>query len=405
MNYVSNKMYMAIGLQPDALTAVVPTIFVPLMEEDMKIDPKNERVKQIVGIDWASNKMLQGERELGGGITIQADPDNLSHFLNMTLKKGVTTGDGAVGYTHPFTADDAQYYTIDIVKGNAVHRFVGCQIGQMELKFDNGYLVAKAEVIARGAFVTGTLKTALTGAGMVAVEFSEEYDPEPCSGLVAGDVIQVQKADGTFVDITVATVVAGNKSITCAATDATASIGALISLKAQTPSYATLKRPFKFGQALVGFGANQTAADANVASYALATPVDEFSLVIDRNMNRRRATGKNDALTLAGPSDGKFTVKKLFETAEQQQQWMDVSKKACTILFTGDNIATTYYCSLEIKLHNIKPQTHDNKLKIGEFIFDETDFNIEYDDTDAKAIEVSVVNETAAADLEPVEES
>ena len=401
MNYVSDKMHMAIGLQPDALTAVVPDIFVPLMDEDMKVDPKNERVKQIVGIDWASNKMLQGEREAGGSITIQADPDNLGHFLNMTIKKGTSSGSAGAGYTHPFTVDDANYYTIEIVKGNAVQRFIGCQIGKLEFSFDGGYLVLKAEVIARGAFSTGTLKTALTGAGMVAVVFDELYDPEPCNGLVTGDIIQVQKADGTFVDVTVATVAANKKSITCAATDATASIGALISLKQQTPSYETLQRPFKFGQCLVGFGANQTAADANVASYALATPVDEFSVVIDRNMNRRRASGKNDALTLVGPSDGEFTVKKLFETAAQQQQWMNISKKACSILFTGDNIATSYYSSLAIKLHNIKPNKHDNKLKKGEFIYDETSFNVEYDDTDGKAIEVTLINKTIGTDMEP----
>lgn len=397
MNYLSDKSYLAIGLQSAALTAVKPTVFVPLIEEDMKVEPKNERVKQIVGLEWASNKILQGERELGGSITIQADPDSLGHILNMTLQKDTSTGSAPVGYTHPFLFDEAKYYTIEIVKGNAVHRFVGCRISKLELSFQDSYLVAKFDVIARAAFTVGTLKTALTGAGMVAVEFGEEYDPEPCLGLVATDVIQVQEDDGTMVDVTVATVAAGNKSITCGATEVTASVGALISLKPQTPSYAALQRPFRFGQVLVGFGADQTAADANVASYALATPVDDFKLVIDRNLTRRKASGKNDALTLTGNPDGEFTVKKLFDSAEQQQQFLDIAKKAVSILFTGDLIATTYYSSLEIKLHNIKALKHDNKLEKGEYVYDETTFVTEYDDDDALAIEVTLVNKTAGA--------
>lgn len=399
MHYISDLAYMAFGKQSSAVAAVIPDVFVPLMEEDMKVDPKNERVKQIVGINWTSNKMLQGLREVGGSFTIQCDPENIGHILNMALVKDTTSGSGAVGYTHPFLEDgEPEFYTIDIVKGNAVQRFVGCQITKVEFSFQDGHLIAKCDVIARHAFSTATLKTALTGAGMVAVVLAEGYDPEPALGLVAGDVIQVQADDGSFTDVTIATIVTGNKSVTMSATNVTASIGALISLKAQTPSYAALKRPFKFGQCLVGFGADQTAADANVASYALATPVDDFKFTINRNITRRRATGKNDALTLIGTGDAELTVKKLFEDAEQQQQWMDIAKKACSILFTGDNIATTYYCSLAIKLHNIKPSDHGNKLSKGEYVFDETNFVVEYDDTDAMAMEVTLVNATAGTE-------
>lgn len=395
MNYLSDLGYLAIGKQTTADAAVIPDIFVPLIDEDMKVDPKNERVKQIVGINWASNKMLQGVREIGGSVTILADPDSLGHLLNMTMEKDTTTGSAPVGYTHPFLIGDAKYYTIDIVKGNSVHRFVGCQIDKLELSFQDGKLVAKADIIAKHAFTAATLRTALTGAGMTSVVFDEQYDPEPCVGLVAGDVIQVQEDDLDMTDVTIATVVSGNKSITMGATAVTASVGALISLKPQVPTYAALQDPFRFGQCLVGFGADQNAADANVASYALATPLDDFKLTIMRNIVRRPATGKNDPLTLVGPGDAELTVKKLFEDAREQQKWLDIVKGAVSILFTGENIATTYYSSLSIKLHNIKPSDHGNKLSKGEYVYDETTFLAEYDDDDAVAVEATIVNKTA----------
>lgn len=396
MNYLSDKAYLAIGKQTDAVTPVTPSVFVPLIEEDMKIDPKNERVKQIVGIDWASNKMLQGQREVGGSVTIQADPDSLGYFLDMLYKKGSTSGSGSVGYTHPFTVDSANYYTIELLRGNAVHRYVGCQITKMEMSFKDGHMQIKSDIVGRGSFTVATLKTALTGAGMTSVELDEEFDPEPANGLVAGDVIMVQEDDGSFTDVTIATVASDKKSITMSSTTVTASAGALIQLKEQTPSYSALQRPFRFGQMLVGFGADQSAADANVASYALATPVDELKLTLDRNISRRHASGKNDALTLVGNGDGELTVKKLFEDGATQQQWLDIAKKACTILITGDNIATTYYASLTIQLHNIKPSANDNKLSKGEYVYDETTFMVEYDDSDAAAVDISLVNKTAS---------
>lgn len=396
MNYLSDKGYLAIKKQTDATTPVIPTVFVPLIEEDMKVDPKNERVKQIVGIDWVSNKVLQGQREVGGSITILADPDNLGYFLDMLLKKGTTTGSGSVGYTQPFTVDTPNYYTIDVLRGNAVHRYVGCQITKAELSFKDGHLQIKADIIGRQSFTYATLKTALTGAGMTSVVFDESFDPEPALGLVAGDVIGVQAADGSFTNVTIASIPSNKKSITMSSTTVTASAGALIRLNAQTPSYATLKKPFRFGQMLVGFGADQSAAAANVASYALATPVDELKLTIDRNIIRRKASGKNDALTLIGNGDAELTIKKLFEDTASQQQWLDRAKKACVILITGDNIATTYYCSLTINLYNIKPSDHSNKLSKGDYIYDETKFMVEYDDSASKSLDISLVNTLAS---------
>jgi len=102
-------------------------------------------------------------------------------------------------------------------------------------------------------------------------------------------------------------------------------------------------------------------------------------------------------LVITGIGDAELTTKKLFENAADLQQYNDIAKKACVIKFTGDNIATTYYSSLTITLYNIKAKKADNKIKSGEYVYDETDYFVEYDNGDAKAIEISLINSTAGA--------
>jgi hypothetical protein len=389
--YKSDQGYLAIGVQADIDTPVIPDVFIPLLEEDISSDPNNERVDQIVSKNWKSNLILQGNRTNGGTIKINADPENLGHLLNMTIKKGTTTGD-TNGYTHPFTVDEGDYYTVEILKGNYVHRLVGCRVKKLSLSFDNGKMQAEAELIAKSKFNYGTLKTALTGVGMTEVVFDEEFDPEPCKGLVAGDVIQVWSS-GVATDVTVATVSADYKSITCASTTVTASAGALITLKEQTPVYSTLQRPFRFGQMLVGIGANEVAATAAAGSYATATPVDELTFEFDNATEEHHSSGDNDPLLLNGVPDANVKIKKLFETADDIQQWNDIAKKAITIIITGDEIGSGgTYASFTLKLYNVKPSKASNKISVGDYVYDETEFFVEYDDTAEKAVEATLVN-------------
>lgn len=395
--YKSDEGYLAIGVQTDISTAVTPDVFIPLIEEDITSDPNNERVDQIVGKDWKSNLILQGNRTSGGKIKINADPENLGHLLNMTMKKGSTTGD-ADGYTHPFTVDEGDYYTIEILKGNYVHRLVGCRITKLGLSFEDGKMVAEADIIAKAKFNYGTLKTALTGEGMTSVVFDEDFDPEPCNGLVAGDVIQVW-VSGSATDVTVATVETDKKSITCDATEVTATAGDLITLKAQTPSYSTLQRPFRFGQMLIGIGANETAATSAAGSYSNATPVDELSFEFDNATEEHHASGDNDPLLLDGVPDASLKLKKLFETAEDVQQWNDRAKKAITVIITGDEVGSGgTYSSLTLKLYNVKPSKSSNQISVGDYVYDETDFFVEYDDSEEKAVEATLINSHDGSD-------
>lgn len=390
MNHKSDSGYLAIKKQVEANTAITPDIFIPLLEEDLSSDPNNERVKQIVGINWKSNLILQGLRKNEGKIKVMADPTTLGYFLDMAMNKSGTTGDATNGYTHVYDVDPSNYYTIEVLRGSYVHRLVGCQITKFGLMFENGHLIIEAEIVAKGKFNYATLGEALSGAE-TSLGMKEEFDPAPAYGLVAGDVVQVWEA-GVATDLEIATIATGSKGITFESTSITASEGALITLKPQTPSYSALKRPFKFGQMLVGFGANETASTVGAGSYANATPVDELKLELDKGLETKHFSGDNNPVILEGVPDMAFNVKKLLVTPDDVQQWNDIAKKACTIIIVGDEISAGVYCTLTIKLHNIKPKKVDNKTKVGEYIYDETDFFVEYDNTDGKAVAITLKN-------------
>ena len=394
-NFLADKSYLAIGKQTAQFVAVKPSVFVPIIEEGIKTDQKNTRVKQIVGIGYESSKVLAGEREHSGSVTIQCDPDTLGHILNLIGSKLATTGDATVGYTHTFDMlSDSKFYTFEVLRGNAVFRFVNVKIDKIEFSFKDGYLEAKIDIVAGSQFSTATLKTALTGAGMVAVAMKSDYDQHPASSLVAGDVIQLWTA-GVATDVIVATVAADGSGITCLSTAVTASVGALITLKPQTASYATLLKPFKAGKAVIGFGTDNTASTTAAGAYATATPVDEIKLEINKGLISRHSTGSEDPIVLSGIPDASLSVKKLFETATEQQAYLDTAKKACTLIITGEDVTAGYPTKVQIVLYNIVPKKLDNKLKKGEYIYDEADYTVEYDNTAAKVMDIVLINKTA----------
>ena len=398
MNYLSDKSYLAIGKQSAQGTPVKPSVFVPLIDADLKTDPKPTRVKQIAGINWASNKVLQGVRSHSGSITVQCDPDTLGYLLDILALKGTTTGDGSVGYTHPFDIlTEGNYFTFEVLKGNSVVRMSDVKIKKIEFSFADGYLEAKIDIVAGSAFTGATLASALSSS-ITAVPCDILYDITPLDNLVAGDVIQIWHA-GVATDITITTISADKRSANCSSTACTASKGDLVSLKAQTPSYANLLRPFKFGRVLVGFGVDMATALSNAGAYASATALDDLKISLDKGIIENSMTGKENPVILAGVPDGTMTIKKLFSNASEAQAYQDIAKQCAVIIFTGDEITAGYPASLTMKFYDLKVAKNDNKIKKGEYIYDETEFTIEYSNADAKSMDIVIVNKTAGASL------
>ena len=392
--FLSDKSYLAIVKQTAQFAPAKPSVFVPVIDADIKTDPKNTKVKQIVGINWQVSKVLQGLREHAGSITIQCDPDTIGHFMNIMGLKGSTTGDATVGYTHPFDVQsDGKYYTFELLKGNAVARFVDVKISKIEFSFADGYLIAKIDIVAGSTFVAGGFAAATSGA-ITTIALDTTYDQAPCDALVAGDVMQVWIA-GVATDLTVLTISADKKSFTFASTSVTAPIGTLVTLKAQTVTQPTILNPFKFGRVLIGFGVDMASAVTAAGSYATATPLDDLKIGFDKGVNVLPLTGNEDPIVLPGIPSADVQIKRLFADAAESQKFLGLSKACAAIVFTGQEVTAGYPTTLTFKFYDLRTTKLENKIKAGEYLYDESTYEVVYSNADGKAADIILVNKSA----------
>lgn len=395
MNYLADKSYLAVKPQSVSTTPVIPTIFVPLISESIKVNPNFTADRRMKGIDWKSDELLKGPRKIEGDIVVYCDPDNLGHILNMTYSKGTTTGNAGDGYTHPFTVGDGKSYCLEISRGAFAQRIFGVRGDNLKLEFEDNKLKATLSVKGLGQFFTASVGVALTGPGMTSLVLSTDYDLRPADGLVIGDTITI---NGTEVVLT--SVNADGKTVGFASSNVTAAIGTSVTLKAQTPSYASLAEPFYFGNTLVGVADTSANADTAAGSKATATPCYNLSMEFKNNLLDAQATGSTGpAVLLNQMKEASLELSRLFTDPIQYQKWIENIKQAITIITTGRFIKSDLTTSelLTIKFHKVKMTENEEPLEVGGYIYDKEKLEALYDSSDGKAIEITLVNRTASA--------
>jgi len=393
MNYLADQSYLAVKPQVAATTPVIPNSFVPLISESIRVNPNFVADRRMKGLDWKSDELLKGPRKIEGELVIYADPDMLGHIVNMVYAKGVTSGDAASGYTHPFTVGDGKSYSIEISRGAFAQRIFGVRGDSLKLEFEDNKLKATISVKGLGQFYTASLAIALTGAGMTSAVLSTDYDLRPADGLAVGDVLTI---NGT--EVTLTSVNADGKTVGFASTSVTASVGDSITLKAQTPSYTDIKEPLYFGNTLVGFAATSALADTAAAAKATATPCYNLSMDFMNNLLDASATGSTGpAILLNQVKEASLEVSRLFENPIQYQKWIENIKQAITVITTGRFIKSDLSTSelLTIKFHKAKMTENEEPLEVGGYIYDKEKIEALYDATDGKAVEITIVNRTA----------
>lgn len=392
MSYLSENSYLAVKPESTAGTAVIPTNFVPLVNESIRAIVNHTADKRIKGVSWNSNDLLRGSRSQEGEVVILADPDNLGHFLNMFMLKGTTTGDATDGYTHPFTVGDCDSYSFEISRGAFAQRFFGVKVNELRLEFADGNLQVRADIKAVGQFSVAKLGVALTGAGMTSMTLDDEYDLEPTRGLVVGDTLVI----GT--DEVIITAITDTKTVEFASADLTYSIGEPVYLKSQTVTLPSLQDPFYFGNTLVGVGADETEATTNAGSRSTATPVHDLSVILRNNILEIPRSGRVDPIELKTRSkQGQIQMKQLLESEDNYADFLARTKQAITIIIKGKYIKSDFTTNeqLTLKFHNVKLTENSNKLEVGEYIVDDQNFEVLYDNTDGKAMTADLINRTA----------
>ena len=392
-NYLADKSYLAVKPQVAAATPIVPTIFIPLLSESIRVNPNFSANRAMKGLSWKSDELLKGPRNIEGDLEIWADPDSLAHFINMMYVKTSTSGDAASGYTHLFDVGEGKSYSIDIARGIYAQRIYGARGDKLKFTFEDNKMKATLSIKALGQFNSASVAVALTGAGMTTAVLSTNYDLRPTDGLVVGDIVIIGG-----VELTILTINANGTTITFVSTAVTAGVGDPVYLKAQTPSFTDLQEPCYAGNSLVGVGADSAAADTAAATRATAIPCYEVGLELDNNLLDAPASGfTGPAVILNQVKSGTVELTRLFTDPTNFQKWIENIKQAMTIITTGRYIKTDLSTSekLTIKMNKTKLITNEEPLDVGQYIMDKQKFEMLYDMTDGDSVSITVVNRSA----------
>lgn len=390
LNFLSDNSYLAIKPEATVGTAVVPSIFVPLVSESIKTVVNQQADRRMKGVNWKATDLLRGLRSHEGDLVVLCDPDTLGHVLNMVMTKGSTTGTTPT-FTHPFTVGTPKTYTIEISKGSYVQRYFGVTADQVKFDFSDGKLQATISVKCMGQVSIATLGVTTSGA-VTTLVLDDEYDIAPTRGLVAGDVLDCGGVACTITAITNDTTLA----ITSATVGKTA--GQVMYLKPQSVTLATLSEPLYFGNLLAGFGASASAAATASATRGASTALYDLSITIKNNVFSTNGSTRFDPVAiLQGTKEAQIALKQLFTTAAQRQAWQDRIKQSIVFSFLGKAIATDMSTqeSFTLTFNNVKLITDDNEIKVGEYIMDDESFEALYDSGDAAAMSASLVNRSA----------
>ena len=394
---LSDNSYLAIKPESTHGTAVIPTVFVPLVSSDLDTNPNHSEDMRMKGLDWAASEIRRGNRNHEGNIVFLADPDMLGHALNMNFLKGSTTGD-ANGYTHPFTVGTPDSYTVEIRKGIYAQRFFGVRPEELKLDFAEGQeMQVSMKVKATGQFSVAKLGIALSGS-VTSLTLDDEYDIAPNRGLVVGDVLSLIKDDGSTVDLTLTSVNSNGIGVGFSSTSITAAAGNLCYLKPLTVTQPTLQDPFYLGNILVGLGADTSAADTAAGSQSTATKCYEMSITFRNKLFDKNGTNRMDPVQLiVGSRSGQFKIKQLLEASTQRTKFLDRGAQAVTIKAYGKFIKSDFTTQelLTMRFYKVKLLEHTNPLEVQDFIKDDETFAILYDESNAKAVDMSLINRTA----------
>lgn len=379
--------YAAIKKEATKGTAVQPNVYVPYYKESINTDINLIEDMPIYGGKFKGFQQLQGQRNHKGGITVASDPNTLGYFLDMLFTKTSTTGAGP--YTHvfePSNTTDPNSYTLDISNVSQVIRYFGVQASKFTPSFDNGEMMAEFDISALGSFSGREIASVAA----TVVTLKTDYDPNPTNGLVATDLVRLYKAsDGTFQDFTVSSLTA--TTVTLSGSPAAISAGDMFVLRPATPTY-SLSTPFTWARTQVFFAVDAATAQTASATAANQTRLEDgLEVVVTHDFEDDGGSMRSGAFDPASLvrtlADFSFKIKQFFDQPFLLKDWNAIIKKACVIrCYTG---SSTH--ELRITMNNIKVK--DNKIddETGNIIYQETEFASSYDQTDSKAITITII--------------
>jgi len=398
---LSNLGYLKIGKETTGRgVAVIPTVDVPLYSETIFPNTNLQTDNPIIGNPFAVYNIFPGQRDHNGDIEVMCEPRTLPHFLNMLLSKTSSTANGAGVNTHLFNLASPNQsnssYTIDLLKGDIVHRFYGCEIETLTPVWKNdSYMTMKLAISALGQVSVVSIASGAT----TTITLGTEYDPSPASGLVVGDVITVVHMNNGVVaskeDTTITAISTDGLTLTVTSMTGTYVAGDQLYIKARSVS-PNISNPFNWSRTEFRFGITAAAALNNAH-----TPLEKStSFELMNNLEDKggaRRSGDYDPVSLVRKQgNASLTAKKFLNDGSELNDFLRMVKKACVIRMFGNLISGTTFNEFRVTFNNMKLMSSPDPLKSGEIIYVEQKFQPQYDTTDGQAFSVSVVNDISS---------
>lgn len=387
---IGQKGYLGLALEATANTAVTPTDWIPYATESMTTDINLDEDTTASGIYAHTYQALQGQRTHTGTIEVLAEPNTAAKLANMLGNVGASTGAGP--YTWPFTFTGAtNSYTLDISIGNQqVKRFTGCMISKLGIKFDKNVMHFVLEFSALRSFQLRTLSGTPTGTGPYTIALDTTYDPSPTTGLVVGDLLQVQNhTTNATSNITVASIVDGTH-ITTTTNVTTFGSGDYLYLRPATPSLSALvATPFLWAKTNFCFGSTAAAALA-----ATATPCEQgssYEIVHSFNDNKGELrSGSFDPASLVRvPPQPTIKIKKFFASESDLAAWLNITKQALVVRHYA---GSTNQYEFRVTFNHLKLKAYPIKTEANKVIYVEIEYIAQWDTSDAQQVGITVIN-------------
>lgn len=380
--------YAAIKKESVVGTPVTPNVYTPYYKQNIATDFHLMEDTPVYGNRFKKFQHLKGSRSHGGNIVVMAEPDTAARWFDMLLNKSATSGSDP--YTHTFGLHNdtlPNSYTMDIALGGQVVRFWGVQASNISAEWEDQKMQFSIDVAGLGSFY-GREISAVDGTELT---LKTDYDADPSKGLVASDLIQIQKADGSVVNTTVSSV-DDEVTVTVGSASGVAA-GDMLVLRPATPSL-SLKRPFLWGLTQFYFAdtaANAQTASADTANQTRLEPGTELALMweFEDDEGSKRSGGFDPASLIRTIGDYTFKCKKYFDKAEDIESWNKLEKKA--LVMRSYSGSTNQY-ELRVTLNNMTLMSPAPESESGETIYSEQEFGGNYDTSDGKGFEVKVID-------------
>jgi hypothetical protein len=380
--------YAAIKKETTKGTAVTPTVYTPYYKQKLATDFHLMSDSPVFGNRFKNLQHLKGNRSHGGSITVMAEPDTLGYWLDMLLYKSATSGSNP--YTHTFGLDNDNLpnsYTLDVALGGQVVRFAGVQASNIKFAWADEKMQLEIDVSALKSFYGREIASVSTNV----LTLKTDYDDAPTDGLVASDLVQIQKADGSVVNTTVSSIT--GTTVTVASAGSGVAAGDMIVLRPATPSFST-KTPFLWGKTRFFFAADAATALTNSATASNQTRLEpgtelELSYDFEDGDGSKRSGGFDPASLIRTVGEYKFKCKQFFDTAGDIKTWNALTKKA--LLVRSYSGSTNQY-ELQLSFNNMTLMSPAPESESGSTIYSEQEFGPNYDSTDGAGMTAKAIN-------------